>query len=303
MPFIAHFREPELSIHLLKDHLKSVAELCEEYGSNSGLGKTSKLAGFLHDMGKYGDNFQDYISSKMKNSTPEGQGNSESRDKIDHARIGALYIYSKFHNYTGAVEKVTAEILAMVICCHHGGLEDYTTLECRIPLLDRLKLEETDEFFAQCVNRFYDEVCSGEELENLFKQSCCEIRNMMANIKQKHLSVAFTLHLIIKQIYSILIDSDRYDTYLFMENNSNKPLIQIKNTWEQYASRLEDKLKNFQTKPSNTNMEQNIKFLRRHVSDVCYEFAERDKGIYILTVPTGGGKTLSSLRFALKHAI
>jgi len=165
-----------------------------------------------------------------------------------------------------------------------------------------LSLNKTDDNYEQCVDRFFKEVCSIEDIDILFRESCNEIRNSMKNIKNKKLTISFSLHLLIKQIYSILIDSDRYDTFLFMENRKEKSSIDSKRLWELYSKRLEDKINDFKSMHIKTFMEQKIIDLRMKIADLCYDFSKNDRDIYTLTVPTGGGKTLSSLRFALNHA-
>jgi len=69
MKYIAHFRETDKAIHELRVHLLDVAAKCDEYGSRIGIGKIARLAGVLHDMGKFSDEFQDYIRSIM--NTPK----------------------------------------------------------------------------------------------------------------------------------------------------------------------------------------------------------------------------------------
>jgi len=298
--FIAHFRESDKTIHKLADHLRDVAVRCEEYGSSIGIGKISRLAGLIHDMGKFSDEFQNYIKLKMEDPKIDEKENVNS--KVDHGKIGALYIYNTFHNSSSITERVLSEILAMVICYHHGGLNDFITMDCQIPLLSRLSPENPEEQYYTCVNRFVDIVCDEEEIKNLFKEACYELINVMKLIKTEKLPVSFSLHLLVKLIYSIVIDCDRLDTYLFMEGKDEQHDQDINFLWDKYLAQLETKIGELKSKPTISMLEDKINKLRLYVSEKCAKFAEREKGIYLLTVPTGGGKTFSSLRFALKHA-
>lgn len=301
MQYIAHFRETDKAIHELSVHLLEVAAKCDEYGSRIGIGKIARLAGVLHDMGKFSDEFQDYIRSKM--NTPMQDNQEEPLSKIDHGKIGALYIFNKFHDSCSVSEKILSEILAMVISYHHGGLNDFITMDCQVPLLNRLKPENLDTQYYTCINRFFDIVCSEKDIDSLFSEACNELNSIMRKVKTERLSVSFTLHLLIKHLYSIVIDCDRLDTYLFMEGIEELPCLDTSDLWKNYLMRLEDKINELKAKPTNTILEERIKKLRLKVSDECADFAQRERGIYLLTVPTGGGKTFSSLRFALKHAI
>ena len=95
-------------------------------------------------------------------------------------------------------------------------------------------------------------------------------------------------------LYAV-IDGDRRDTAEFMMGHCAMPDPENMNRfWETYLTRLEEKLSCF---PTDTA----ISRARREISDRCHRMAEEDSGIYRLHVPTGGGKTLSSLRYALAH--
>ncbi len=297
MPYIAHFRESDRKIHELRDHLFCVARLCEKYGSRIGVGKLAYLAGLLHDMGKYGQGFQDYICSKMPWNLQ-----SEKAHKIDHGKIGALYLYETYHSSGSSLERAASEILSMVICYHHGGLEDFITPDLRLPLLKRFDIHPAEIDYHQCVKRFFEDACPEEETRILFKEACKEVGFVWKCFKEHKSPETFFFHLLIKQVYSILIDSDRYDTYLFAENIEEKLPDDIQQLWKLYINRLDQKLEDMRRKAATTEQGKKIKDLRLQVSETCYCAAKRDRGVYLLTVPTGGGKTLASLRFALEHA-
>lgn len=302
MTFKAHFRESDKAIHKLSAHLSAVADRCEKCGSITGIGKIARLAGLLHDMGKFSDEFQDYLDKKMREKTQEDISEEAFSKKVDHGKIGALYIFKKFHNSDKITEKVLSEILAMVISYHHGGLNDFITMDCQVPLYNRLNPENPDEQYYTCIDRFYKNVCSEKDIERLFTEACDELNNIMSKVKVERLPVSFSLHLLIKQIYSIVIDCDRLDTFLFMEGKEELPAPDISFLCDDYLVKLDNKINELASKKTNSILEGKIKSLRLYVSEECYRFADREIGIYLLTVPTGGGKTFSSLRFALRHA-
>jgi len=108
--------------------------------------------------------------------------------------------------------------------------------------------------------------------------------------------IQFKIGLLVRFLFSCLIDADRMDTADFERPKAAKRRLKGKYTeWGQLTERLERGLQGL-------TRTKRIDDVRCNISDWCRESASRDKGIFTLTVPTGGGKTLASLRFALHHA-
>ena len=112
-------------------------------------------------------------------------------------------------------------------------------------------------------------------------------------------SAQFALGLLVKYIYSCLIDADRLDAYLF---NANEQYEHFVTDWDNLIHTFEKNIqKLFEGSIQKFGAESKIVKIRQSVSSQCKEAAIKNTGIYHLSVPTGGGKTLSSLRFALNH--
>ena len=133
-----------------------------------------------------------------------------------------------------------------------------------------------------------------DQLINIFQKFDTDKKSISARQSQE-----FKYGLSARYLLSCLIDADRLDTADF-EFPSNYTIRNYGNyrNWDELLSKLDIKLQEFADKPDKNEVDE----LRQEVSKACLDFALKPKGIYQLTVPTGGGKTLSSLRFALNHA-
>jgi len=209
-------------------------------------------------------------------STPEFQEylatENAVRGSVRHSVFGAKRAYEDIGELPEA-----AEIIANVIAAHHGALYDHLAADGETPLLDRLN----------------DTEC----LENPnYTIDFAEIKRSIADILAKFDDEEkwFALSMITKFAYSALVDADRLDAYLF---ETKTTFDDISPDWGVLSENLGNYLSSME---SEKNSE--IRSFRSKISKKCLEAGERKIGIYKLEVPTGGGKTLSSLRFAIKHA-
>ena len=106
-----------------------------------------------------------------------------------------------------------------------------------------------------------------------------------------------TFAFLTKFIFSALIDADRTNSRQFDEQTTNYE-YETEKLFQQFESNLQNSLKEKQMNSTPNE----ITKLRQQMSENCVEKASLPTGIYTLSIPTGGGKTLASLRFALKHA-
>lgn len=105
-------------------------------------------------------------------------------------------------------------------------------------------------------------------------------------------------HHLSRMMYSCLVDADYLDTEAFMDKNSSV-LRKNKQSLVSLLPLLENKLDEFKTKAEHTEINE----IRNQVQQQCITMSHSPIGFYSLTVPTGGGKTLASLLWAMKHAI
>ena len=106
------------------------------------------------------------------------------------------------------------------------------------------------------------------------------------------------LNHLFRMLYSCLVDADYLDTENFMMPGQAR-LRNNQTSLADLLPKLEVYLQNLAERSADTPVNR----IRKQVQDVCRQAAERPSGVYSLTVPTGGGKTLSSILWAMLHAI
>lgn len=295
MEYAAHIRSSDGKVQTVQEHIENVSKIVSEYSSEAlNAPNLGTIIGILHDCGKLTPRFNDYIRGK----------NNCKRGDIDHSFCGAKYI----GEYADAKEQMASDFIGRVILSHHG-LNDWlndegkSNFERRITKEEDYKIakEELENFISKIEfkNLYLDAVKEYEKICNSIKDLVYEYKAFKIskgdkNPKGQNKQYAFYLGLFERIMESMLIDGDRRDTADFMSNTEYKG-NNNRNIWNDMQQRLDNKLSQFDllTDP--------ISLQRRSISNRCFEFANNKAGICQLIVPTGGGKTLSSLRFAIEY--
>ena len=293
MEFLAH-RIPETGRHqTLEEHSKTVSLLAKKYGAAIGLSSLAELSGLMHDAGKAKKTFQTYLNTN----------DTSQRGKINHSTAGAKYLMETPSYETSTTEKLCRQILSLTILSHHSGLIDCLDPDGNDIFTNRI-FPSSEIHYTESIQNFLSSSIPEDTIRELFQNAICELDHHRDRIKRTHpLSnkeeseeTCFSYGLTVRYLLSSLIDADRYDAYCFAAGlKSEDRDYQLSTLWPELIIRLEQYLANF---PCATDIEK----LRHRISNDCKEFAAHPPGIYRLCVPTGGGKTLSSLRFALEHA-
>lgn len=298
MEFIAHIRRTDFQKQLLSDHLKAVQKLAEQYGAKIGIPHITGLAGMFHDMGKYSDAFQQYLKEAINN--PDAP---PKRGSVDHSTAGGKYLMESFHiKYSFLIECV-----ANAIYSHHGQLKDMINADGESPFLKRKDYKDDFELeYEKVKERFFQDMYSEDYINEYVEKAAKEFEQLAQKMLKMSKGKKDTFQTIHRKVmtfitlftFSSLLDADRTNSRQFEENEVEEPLLSEK-LFQQFAEYLEKHLKNLE----ENALPNEISRLRQAMSNMCCEKANLTTGIYTLSIPTGGGKTLASLRFALNHAL
>lgn len=272
----------------LYNHCHNVGNIAGVNGSNMQIESLMKLAGLLHDLGKATDAQIAYFYGKQSN-------------KPNHSSAGAQYIYDHYFQKP-EIQKLTAQLLSSIICSHHSGLLDEVDLELNDKFTERMTKEIKDK--DTIYDNYMKEVCTEQEIHILFEQALSEVTDIFGKLKMQISekdNACFQFGLFVRYCFSLLIDADYYDTAYFFDNKELRYQKQDHQAvFFRWCDTLEQYIKSNFKEIDNI---QEINIYRNEISNSCLKAASKPPGIYRLYVPTGGGKTISSLRFALSHAI
>ena len=271
--YIAHARQSDdegwEAPHFLEDHLLSVSELAAKKAQGFHSEDWAALAGLWHDLGKYREPFQKYIRDQT-GFERENAHVEQGSGRVTHSTAGAIHALDRLGPIYG-------HILAYIIAGHHAGLPDW--LGGRGALSFRLGESEVE----------YQESLSELIPENI-------LEGVVPNIPEVARDTN-AISLWIRLLFSCLVDADFLDTELYMSAEKAERRtgdLGLEKLIKVYFQHLEHFREAAEPNPLNK--------IRSAILDDCFTAAESEPGIFSLTVPTGGGKTLSSLAFAMRHA-
>lgn len=293
MQSIAHIRVSDKKVQTVERHLLEVKTLAEKYGEKLNIPHVTGLAGMLHDMGKYTEKFRTYILAAVS-----GAEDRLRRGEVDHSTAGGRLLYDRLHADAKAPYKaILAEVVGNAIISHHSYLHDFLDPDLESPYLRRVACKKLEEF-DRSVEAFFTHVMSEQEFQAYVDRAAAEVEQFLARVPAK--SMELKLMFLTKFVFSALIDADRTNTRWFEMGEPDEPEQNVMALFQGYYDKLMAQLRSFE---ENKDADTPIARLRSQMSELCEHFASKPSSIYTLSIPTGGGKTLASLRYGLKHAL
>ncbi|WP_442887758.1 CRISPR-associated helicase Cas3' [Congregicoccus parvus] len=240
---------------LLADHLRNVADLAAKFAAPFNASAEARLAGLLHDLGKYRFEFQAYL-----------RGERSSSAETQHAVFGAAWAADENHPQLFASK--------LAIAGHHAGLHDHSDLAG---------------MFAK----------RGLDIPRCLPALISKLEGELgplppAPVPPSWVCDEFSAEFYARIVFSCLVDADRLDTGHWPE----KPAEDVVLDCDALLSTVHAE----RARKTSSNPDSPLAGLRNRIFDTALERATLPPGFFSLTVPTGGGKTLASMAFALAHA-
>ena len=264
---LAHSENDAGITHDLCEHLHVVARLAAEFAEPFASGEWARGAGLWHDLGKNSPDFQRKLL-----------GNS--RDRVDHKHAGAIHATQALGGRLGLA-------LAFAIAGHHGGLHDSADLNSRLA---------TPEYLDRLARVLADPDAVRPDVGPLTPPA------FLAGRDPKEAARRFEFW--VRMLFSCLVDADWLDTEAHFEGG--KPEAECMGHLRGNPTPPEELLVKLNTHLAKltSHAAAGVNRVRAQVLADCRERGRADApGVFTLTAPTGGGKTLAGMAFALEHAV
>lgn len=267
MDYIAHKKDETNEFQTVKEHSEGTARLCQQF-SIPLLKNLLYNIGVLHDIGKYQETFQKKISK-------------DNTLKIEHSICGAIESFQKYGSLMGSMA-------AYCIAGHHSGIPNggnRTDTDMENTLNGRLKRKS--ESYEAYKNEIVLNKITKKEMNSMVSglfQNCMQPAQRNDFISQFALLTYY--------MFSCLTDADSIDTAQFYRQRERK----LKADFQKCLEAVNIKLNSFQC-------ETQLQKTRSELQVQVFQKTDRDSEIYLMNMPTGSGKTLCSVKFALERAI
>ena len=273
MEYIAHINEITGKLQSVEEHNENVAELSSSF-SIPELSELCYAIGKMHDIGKFCDKFQKKIRGEQVN--------------VDHSTAGAVVMEEICDSFVGVIAQ-------LCIAGHHTGIPDTglvfdeyrddisSTLYSRIKRKRQRCTIDSEENYDAYRNVMTLPNIEAESIIDYILRDCNNPKDDLIN------KIAF----ITRYCFSCLVDADSIDTVLFCGTRNEN---QLKSDFKKCLEKVNKHLNSFICKTE-------LQKARKRLQEQAFSKIDKDAEVYLLNMPTGSGKTLCSIKFALERAI
>jgi CRISPR-associated endonuclease/helicase Cas3 len=282
MPFYAHTLPglPPADWEPLSTHLDKVAESTAMFADGFGAEPWGEILGRCHELGKLSNAFQLYLSNSDLDSADAGAEDDIPGKRVDHSTFGARFVEK-------GIRGIAGQLLAFCIAGHHTGLPDETSAD---DAGQRSTLR-----YKLGIAQYSIAAVSPPDIE---------FPKLISPLKMSRNNVPFQLGFFTRMLFSCLIDADRTRTEEFCDpGRAIERTVFAANPGRPPLAALKTELDGFLQMKQESAASTEVNRQRTIVLNHSREAGNLQPGFFSLNVPTGGGKTLSSLAFALEHAL
>ncbi|MEY4750427.1 MAG: hypothetical protein RIQ60_2641 [Pseudomonadota bacterium] len=278
--------------HVLADHLIQVGRMAAEFSRRDPTPALARLAGMWHDLGKYRAGFQRYLHMAVAVAAEDAhiEGRLPTGSDKSHSAAGALWALEELQRRRGPEGVALARALQYVIAGHHAGLDNWHD-----GLKPRLAGADAQRELLTALQGCAPPEVLHAELDG------CRVQDLPIQAREE---IPGRFALWVRMLFSALVDADFLDTEAFMNPaqaaarvRSAPGMAELLAAFNAYMSAKSAAVADQGLSDSPVNRR------RAAVLQACRNRATGSPGTYTLTVPTGGGKTLAGLAFALTHAV
>lgn len=276
------------AVQTVFEHNRNVAEIAQRVLEPIGLGRAAFFAGLLHDIGKLDERFAEYLYKHVRQ-----EADAPARGSVNHTFASVRLLLGRWHGQ-GELGALAVELMAFAVGAHHG-LFDLVDEQGKSGFLHRMTAPDIAD--SNILRELTREIPL-TELDERCGEACAEleqkIRELCDDCEDDPEAFCMALGLLARLLLSAVIEGDRRDTANFMAGR-DVVIEEPRPAWKEALAHLEVRLAGYAADTP-------VNRIRAEISERCAKAAYEPGGIIRLTVSTGGGKTLSTLRYALAHA-